>query len=326
MYIILLSGGSGKRLWPLSTDLRPKQCIQLLDDDTGAKEKISMIQRIWRQLEESNLSRNSIICTTNDQVEILKKQLGDVKIVIEPEGRDTFPAITLSCAYLKSKMRVSMDETVCIMPVDTFTEKSYFEVLQKLPEVLEKSNSEVALMGVKPIYPSSEFGYIVPKEIDGDNMIIDHFIEKPDENTAKDLIEKNAIWNCGVFCLKIGDVLRHCEEYKLPLDYDTIFRSYNQLPKRSFDYEVLEKSEKLSAMIFRGKWKDLGTWKSFLSEIPSNAIGNVLMSNSCHNTNVINETNIPIITVGTEDLVIVASENGILVSNKEQSKNIKNLL
>lgn len=322
MYVVLLSGGSGKRLWPLSNSLRSKQYIKLLNKEK-TNEHCSMVQRVWEQLEAAGLSEKSIICASKGQVEILRSQLGEINIAVEPERRDTFPAAALSCAYLKSKMGADNDDTVCIIPVDPYTENLYFETLKKLPQVLEKSNSEITLMGVKPTEPSTKFGYIVPASSEDGYITVESFIEKPYKTTAERLTKKGALWNCGVFCLKIGDIFSRCESYGVRPDYDYMFRHYEKLPRISFDYEVLEKAEKLSAVGFEGVWKDLGTWNSLSEEMSTNAVGNVIIDQSCVNTHVINELDIPVVTMGTKDMIAVASLDGILISDKGESMKVK---
>lgn len=324
MYTVLLSGGSGKRLWPLSNSLRSKQYIKLLSKE-NSDEQCSMVQRVWDQLENSGLAEKSIICASKGQVEILTSQLGNVNIAVEPDRRDTFPAAALSCAYLKSKMGADEDDTVCIIPVDPYTEQLYFETLKKLPCVLEKSGAEVVLMGAKPDRPSLKFGYIVPKEVKDDYIVVDSFTEKPDRKTAEKLIKKGAVWNCGVFCLKIGDILKRCESYGVQTDYDSMFANYDKLPKISFDYNVLEKAERLAAVSFGGVWKDLGTWNTLSEEMSTQSVGEVLIDGSCENTHVVNELDVPVVTMGAKDMIVVASFDGILISDKASSPKIKDI-
>lgn len=325
MFIVLLSGGSGTRLWPLSNSLRSKQYIKLLSTEES-NERCSMVQRVWKQLESADLSDKSIICASKGQVEILNSQLGNINIAVEPFRRDTFPAVALSCAYLKSKMGAGDDDVVCIIPVDPYTERLYFETLKTLPDVLERSGAEVTLMGARPDHPSSKFGYIVPRSTEDGYINVDSFTEKPDRETAKSLIEKGAVWNCGVFCLKIGNILKRCEPYGIPKDYEQMFSNYEKLPKISFDYEVLEKSQKLSAVAFDGLWKDLGTWNTLSEEMSANAVGKAVLDDSCENTHIINELGIPVVAVGAKNMVVVASFDGILISDKSQSPRIKDFV
>ena len=323
MYVILLSGGSGKRLWPLSNDLRSKQYIKILKDEKSGT-NCSMIQRVWGQLKEEELTDNSIICASIAQIDSIKSQLGDVKIAKEPDRRDTFAAIALSCAYLKSKAGAKKDDAVCVIPVDPYTDQSYFKILKTLEGVLEKTKAEVVLMGATPTYPSSKYGYILPKK-DGDDYIeVKGFKEKPTEEEATILIEQGSLWNCGVFCFQLKTILNKLSHYGLSPEYKEIFNNYDKLPKISFDYEVLEKSPHLVAVPFLGMWKDLGTWNTLTEEMENSTLGYV-KEDSCENTNIINELEVPVIAMGLKDTIVVASLDGILVSDKHQSSYIKDV-
>ena len=325
MYIVLLSGGSGKRLWPLSNALRSKQYIKLLQDPISGK-PCSMIQRVWGQLTASRLADNSIICASKAQVEIIRSQLGNVGIAVESSPRDTFPAVALSCTYLKDKLGASETDVVCIIPVDPFTDTTYFETLKKLPKVLASSGAEIALMGAMPTDPSSKYGYIVPAEDRGMYFRVDSFREKPDEATARSLIDKGALWNCGIFCLRIGDILKRLQKYEAPANYDNLYEQYELLPRTSFDYEVLEKAHNLAAVGFYGLWKDLGTWNALSEEMRQTSIGNCIMDASCQSTHVVNELDIPVVTAGAKNLMVVASYDGILIADKEETPRIKELV
>ncbi len=328
MYTVLLSGGSGKRLWPLSNDLRSKQYIKVISNEGGNNKPCSMIQRVWGQLGEAELADKSIITASKGQVEIIKSQLGeDVNIVIEPERRNTFPAVAISCAYLKTVLKASDDETIVILPVDPYTDNGYFEKLKTLETILKVSKAEIVLMGAKPTQPSSKYGYIVPKqhtlEVNLSYIEVKGFTEKPTVSLAKELIEEGALWNCGVFGFRLGTILSKIKNYGLNGDYYEMFNHYERLPKISFDYEVLEKSQNIVAVEYDGVWKDIGTWNALSEQMFDHSIGNVIIHDSCENTNVINELRMPIVVIGTKDIVISASVDGILVSDKQQSTRIK---
>lgn len=325
MYTVLLSGGSGKRLWPLSGPMRSKQYLMFLKDArTG--EPCSMVQRVWAQLEKADLAGSCVICADGTQTELLRKQLGDVRISEEPEGRDTFPAVALSCAYLKSRMHAKDDDIACILPVDPYTEQSYFETLKLLPSVLESSGASIALMGVRPSAPSGKYGYIVPAVHEDGYFRVRCFQEKPGEEQARDLIARGALWNCGVFCLKIGTVLDKLAGWGLPGDYDELYRAYGRLPAVSFDYEILEKSKDLVAVPFDGMWKDLGTWGAFTEIMEQPAQGECFIDSSCSRVQVVNETQIPVVALGLEDQMVVASYDGILVTDKNHSARLKQIV
>ena len=147
MQLILLSGGSGKRLWPLSNDTRSKQFLPLLASPNGGVE--SMIQRVVRQIRESKLTDNITFATNSVQCDYIINQLGeDVSVVTEPERRDTFPAIALASSYLSKEKKCSSDEVVVIMPCDVYTESSYFATIGKMVETVEKNVADLVLMGI----------------------------------------------------------------------------------------------------------------------------------------------------------------------------------
>lgn len=325
MYYALLSGGSGKRLWPLSNDARPKQYIKLVNRETNTMERCSMLQRVWEQLSEADMAGNTIITAGEEQKELIQSQVPGVRIAIEPAGRDTFGAVLLSCAYLHSHMGAGREDYVAVMPIDPYTEGAYFETVKGLEQVMESSGGEIGLLGAVPSYPATKYGYMLPGVQKEGYFWVQSFVEKPDENQAEELLKKGALWNCGVFCLKIGDVLKRAKLYGVPEDYEGLCKEYEKLPRISFDYEVLEKSNKIAAVEFRGFWKDLGTWDAMADQMSTDIVGNAVMDDTCRNTQVINGLSMPILAVGTRDLVIAASQDGILVTDKNEAARVKEL-
>ena len=161
MHLVLLSGGSGKRLWPLSNEARSKQFLRLLPSDDGRKE--SMVQRVYRQIRKAGIDAPIIVTTSEIQVSPIRSQLGDdVEVVAEPVRRDTYPAIVLAAYYLKYKKQCDRDEIVIVLPVDPYAELGYFEALNKMGRNVEKGISDLVLMGIQPTYPSEKYGYILP--------------------------------------------------------------------------------------------------------------------------------------------------------------------
>ncbi len=323
LHIIMLSGGSGKRLWPLSNDLRSKQYIKVISHEDNSDKACSMVQRVWHQLEKANLNKNCIITASKGQVEIIKSQLGNVDIAVEPERRDTFPAIMLSLSYLKSKLSAKDNDVVAVIPVDPYTQQEYFEVLSSLEGVLDKSGAEIALMGATPSEPSEKFGYIVPEKDYDDWLSVSHFEEKPSPERAEELIKTGALWNCGVFCFRVGSLIKKLKEYGLSESYEDVYKNYGKLPKTSFDYAVLEKAKSICVAKLNTMWKDLGTWNALCEQMNRRSIGNAVIHESCSNTNILNELDIPIVAMGTKDTIISASFDGILVSDKNTSTRIK---
>lgn len=325
MKLILLSGGSGKRLWPLSNDTRSKQFLKMLETEEGTKE--SMVQRVWGQLEAVGLASSSTIATSKLQKEMIHNQLGlDIPIVTEPERRDTFPAIALAASFLYSEKEIDRDEVIVVLPVDPYVEDEFFHKVKELEALVKESKSDLALIGVKPTYPSSKYGYIVPKDQTTDYIEVDRFTEKPTEEQAASLIEDNALWNCGVFAFRLGYILDILAEKEWPLDYRSLKAQYHTLPKISFDYEVVEKAQKIVALPYAGYWKDLGTWNTLTEEMATSLLGKGVISNDSVNTHLINELDIPVTIIGGRDLVVAVSPDGILVSDKASSPQIKELI
>ncbi len=329
MKIVLLSGGSGKRLWPLSNDLRSKQFLPLLKGLDGSAE--SMVQRVWGQLEKAGLADGSCISTSRAQVEVLQSQLGhDVPIIIEPERRDTFPAIALAATYLYSIVGVSLNEVVAIMPVDPYVDDSFYNAVKGLEAVVTRSEAELALIGVVPDHPSENFGYIVPKpnnSLSGQEKFhqVNSFKEKPRREEAAALIEQGALWNCGVFAFRLNLIINLLISMNLPIQYDEMVKQYRKLPKNSFDYEVVEKLSRMVVTPYQGVWRDLGTWNTLTDEMEDSVIGKGIVTEDCKNTHLINELDIPITVMGLSGIVVAASPDGILVSEKSVSSRIKDV-
>jgi len=321
MNIILLSGGSGKRLWPLSNDIRSKQFIKIFKTEDGDYE--SMVQRVYRQICTVDSDANVTIATSKTQISSIHNQLGDnVGISIEPCRRDTFPAIALASAYLRDVRGVSEEEAVVVCPVDPYVEEDYFEALKCLGEQAEKGEANLVLMGIEPTYPSEKYGYIIPQSTANVSDVLT-FKEKPDVETAKDYIKQGALWNGGVFAYKLKYVLDKAKEMIGFTDYQDLFDRYDTLTKISFDYAVVEKESKIQVMRFAGQWKDLGTWNTLTEAMGEKSVGEAIMNESCENVHIVNELGVPVLAMGLHDVVISASPEGILVSDKEQSSYIK---
>ncbi|EKN64172.1 sugar phosphate nucleotidyltransferase [Schinkia azotoformans] len=329
MQVVLLSGGSGKRLWPLSNETRSKQFLKVLQDSEG--KNISMVQRVWGQLINVGLASQTIIATSKSQVDILQNQLsvGPNSLVIEPSRRDTFAAIALASTYLYSVKGICPDEVVIVLPVDAFVENSFFERMKELEDIILHSNANLALLGVKPTYSSTKYGYIIPEKVFHNDSAIpflaSEFIEKPNESTAERLIEKGALWNCGVFAFKLSYLQSILQENNLPIHYNELLKQYNEIPCTSFDYAVVEKENKIATLPYEEDWKDIGTWNTLTEEMNSKIIGKGNVSQDSVNTHLINELDIPIAILGITDAIVAASPDGILVSSKAKSSNIKSM-
>lgn len=322
MNIVLLSGGSGKRLWPLSNNARSKQFLKVLTDENGNKE--SMVQRVFRQIRRMDADVYVTITTSVSQLDSIRSQLGnEVDVVTEPDRRDTFPAIMLAAAYLYYEKNCGLDEPVIIMPVDPYTEQEYFETIKRMEQAVKDNAADIVLMGIDPTYPSEKYGYILPKvAVSGTYAAVERFIEKPKLSEASELLTRGALWNGGVFALRLGYLIRRLEAEYGPTSFRALRDRYHDLKKISFDYEVVEKTESIAVVPFRGMWKDMGTWNTLSEEIDTD-IGSVVRGEGTEGTQIINELNIPLVALGAKNMVIAASHDGILVTGKNESSYMK---
>ena len=331
MNIVLLSGGSGKRLWPLSNDIRSKQFIKIFrkpdhaipmgTEYTGDYE--SMVQRVYRQIRTVDADATVTIATSKSQVSAIHNQLGmDVGISVEPCRRDTFPAIALATSYLHDVQGVGLDEAVVVCPVDPYVNDDYFVALKELWELAQAGTANLVLMGIDPTYPSEKYGYIIPSSKDRVAKV-ETFKEKPDAATAQKYIDAGGLWNGGVFAYRLRYVLDRAHELIDFTDYEDLFAKYDTLTKISFDYAVVEHEKDIAVLRFAGDWKDLGTWNTLTEAMEETTVGDAQLNDTCENVHVINELGVPILVMGGRNMVVSASPEGILVSDKEQSSYIK---
>lgn len=321
MNIVLLSGGSGKRLWPLSNDIRSKQFIKIFKTENGEYE--SMVQRVYRQIRSVDEEAAVTIATSKTQVSAIHNQLGStVGICVEPCRRDTFPAIALVTAWLHDVKKISEAEPVVICPVDPYVNRDYFTALGELGRLAEEKRANLLLMGIEPTYPSEKYGYVIPENEEAVSRV-STFKEKPDLETAREYIRQGALWNGGVFAFRLGYMLKKAHELISFEDYWDLYSRYDTLKKISFDYAVVEKEKDIQVMRFAGQWKDLGTWNTLTEAMEEAGVGKVLFGDACENVHVVNELDVPVLCMGLKNAVISASPEGILVSDKEQSSYIK---
>ena len=320
MNIILLSGGSGKRLWPLSNDIRSKQFIKIFKTDNGYE---SMVQRVYSQIKRTDPEGSITIATSRSQVSSIHNQIGDdVGISVEPCRRDTFPAIALATAYLHDIKKMSEDDAVVVCPVDPYVDDSYFSCVKSLYESAKSGEKNLVLMGIQPTYPSEKYGYIKPIQDNQGNWEW-CFTEKPTKEKAEEYISAGALWNGGVFAYKLSYVLGKAKDLLGSCDYNTLYTRYVDLKKISFDYAVVEHETSIEVLRYSGQWTDIGSWNTLTEAMSENIIGDAMMDEECHNVHIINELDVPILAMGVNDIIISASPDGILVSDKDRSGYLK---
>lgn len=329
---IILCGGSGTRLWPISRTLMPKQFVKLFKDE-GAD----------RSLFQLTVQRNSKICDMQfivsnteqyflsvDQLEELGKT--NNKYLLEPVGRNTAPAIALACLELDN------NEIVLVTPSDHLIkdENAYSKVLKKAKKLALEEN--LVTFGITPTFAETGFGYIEAKEYD-----VRAFHEKPNKETAESYLEAgNYYWNSGMFLFKAGVFLEELKKYD-PKLYENALAAFNNAPKEenlirikhddmlnipedSIDYAVMEKSQKVKVVPSNIEWSDVGSFDSLYEEMPQDTNGNT--TNDKHisidsKNNLIYGKDRAIATVDVEDLLIVDTGDALLVSKKGSSQKVK---
>ena len=329
---IILCGGNGTRLWPISRTLMPKQFVKLFDDS-------SLFQR--------TVERNSLLCQKQlivsnaeqyflaiDQLEELNSDARPSAFLLEPVGRNTAPALALACLMLDP------NEVVLVTPSDHLIkdQEAYDQILIHGKELAEQNN--LVTFGIAPQYPETGFGYI---EAEGEDVKAFH--EKPDAETAERYINAgNFYWNSGMFCFKAGVFLEELQKYALEIyetskiafehaKRDDIIRITHEdmlaIPEESIDYAVMEKSNKVKVVAADIGWSDLGSFDALYEEMPKDSNGNT-QNNDLYTVNAKNNfiysKERSVALVGVEDLIIVDTADALLISVKGVSSKIKEIV
>lgn len=303
MKIVLLSGGKGKRLWPLSTDSIPKQFIPLFNDN------FSMLTKTYNSILQYNNTDNIYIATGRGyKNEVLNQINGFNNFIIEPAYIGTFGAILNIAVYLSEIKKVSKDEIISVVPIDHDVDKEFYKILTLVEEKMKKTKNNICLVGIKPTFPSIHYGYI----LSSNNHVIS-FKEKPDIETATKLIANGALWNSGIINFRLEKIIEIAKKNLDYSSYDQFLNNYNLLPHQSFEYEVLEKEKNLLIVSSDSYWDDLGTWDRLSTKI----------SNPDEfNTNIINFEDKKIINEGIENAIIINTINGLKLVSKNNNNKI----
>ena len=327
MFGVILAGGSGSRLWPLSRELYPKQLLNLYAEK-------SLLQSTFERLNKFIPAENIISVTNSKHHANVKMQLGEMSensiILSEPISKNTAPAIALSVKYIIEN--TDEDEIVLVVPSDLLIEND-----EKFAQTVEEAKrfaqeGKIVTFGVKPDYPETGFGYICSE--DG-NVI--SFTEKPDKLTAQSFIEKgNYYWNSGIFMFKVSTIIQELEQYCPEIssvirniscaDKTAPFTEFEKMPCISIDYALMEKSKNIAMIELQSDWKDLGSWKSIYEVSPKDNNNNVfvghVLDKDSKNSFVYSSSKL-VATIGLEDTVIVETEDAILACKKDKTQEVK---
>ena len=328
MFGVILAGGSGSRLWPLSRELYPKQLLNLYSNE-------SLLQSTFERLNRFIPAENIISVTNAKHLSNVKMQLRSFcenpLILSEPVSKNTAPAIALSVKYIIENSE--NDETVVVVPSDLMIADS--DAFQKAVEEAQiyVQQGKIVTLGCKPTYPETGYGYI--KSVDG---IVQKFVEKPEMQDAVKFMEDNYFWNSGIFIFKISTIINeleiHCPDIARIIKGVSVsgmtvpFMEFDKMPVISFDYALMEKSKNLAMVELKSDWKDLGSWKSIYDVNPKDANNNVLIGHvideGSKNSLVYSSSKL-VATIGLEDTVVIETEDAILACKKDKAQEVKNI-
>lgn len=329
MFGVILAGGSGSRLWPLSRELYPKQLLNLYAEK-------SLLQSTFERLNKFIPAENIISVTNSKHSANVRMQLGELSensiILSEPISKNTAPAIALSVKYIFENSK--NDETVLVVPSDLLIEDNdkFIQTIQEAQKYVDEGF--IVTFGIKPTYPEIGFGYICAE--DGK---VKSFTEKPDVKTAqKYLNDGNYFWNSGIFMFKTSTILSECEHHCPEIakiiknincsDKNIPFTEFEKMPCISIDYAVMEKSKKLAMVELKSDWKDLGSWKSIYEVSPKDGNNNVfvghVLDKDSKNSFVYSSSKL-VATIGLEDTVVIETEDAILACKKDKTQEVKQI-
>ena len=335
MYGIILAGGSGSRLWPLSRELYPKQLLNLNSDK-------SLLQATFERLKQCMPEDKIISITNTKHTSNIKMQLSKLTtspvVLAEPVAKNTDPAIVLIAKYIMQNS--NSDPVIIVVPSDHLIQdsKGFLSTVKKGEKLAEKGY--IVTFGIQPNYPETGYGYINTSDKIDEGFLVKEFVEKPDFETAKKYLNaKTYFWNSGIFMFKAStlfeETLKHApeiakiaEKFDFSKNKDIPFIEFDKMPSISIDYAIMEKSNKIALVKLESDWNDLGSWQSIYDISKKDENGNVfvghVLDKDSKNSFVYASSKL-VATIGLEDTVIVETEDAILACKKDRTQDVKQI-
>ena len=334
MKAIILAGGAGSRLWPLSREEYPKQLIKLNDDN-------SLLQSTFLRLCHFVEAKDILAVTNVKHYSDVKMQLNlkdkNVKVLAEPMGRNTAPAI--ACALEYFTQLDNKDDIVLIVPSDSLIKdiKAFTETVKEAEKIAEKGY--IVTFGIKPTFPETGYGYIKTANRMDVGFKVDHFVEKPDIKTAEEYLKQgNYYWNGGMFMAKLSTLKNEFEKYApdicnclkdLKFDSETKqinYSIYEKMPSISIDYAIMEKSENIALVELKSDWNDLGSWQAIYKvkekDENNNVISGNVITNNVKNSFIFSQKELVAVS-DLENVIVVETEDAILACDMNKTQNVK---
>ena len=336
--VLIMAGGKGTRFWPKSTEEKPKQFINLIEDRT-------MIQLTVDRIKKLVPIEKIFISTGEKYIDLVKEQLPDLpekNIIVEPVGRNTAPCILLASLYIK---QIYDDCNIAVLPSDHLikNEIEFLNILKKANDFVEKNKESIVTIGITPDRPETGYGYIKYNKIEKNEVVkVDRFVEKPDLEKAKKYLEsKEYLWNAGMFIFNVDYMLKELENnynktfkllQQLPSIYDDNYGKilneiYPESENISIDYAVMEKSRNIYVIPSNFGWDDIGTWKSLERYIEKDEKGNLIKGQASiydSSNNVLYSGDKKIVVIGLDNIFCIESDDLIVVGPKEKIEELKN--
>ncbi len=334
---LIMAGGKGTRFWPLSTEEKPKQFLNLIGDDT-------MIQMTVKRILPIIPIERIFICTCERYVGLVKKQLPklpDRNIIIEPEGRNTAPCIALSALVMK---RYYEDATMVVLPSDHLIkdENKFTNIIIEANEFLSENNNVILTLGMRPDRAETGYGYIKYGENVGNNVNkVEKFVEKPNKEKAEEYLALGKyLWNGGMFIWKADTIISEIKKY-IPNTFEAlkcietvneeqlqelINNNYRNTDEISIDYAILEKSNDIYVIPSEIGWDDIGSWRSIERYRQKDEKGNIITINTQvieSEQNMVINNKKRVVMIGVENILTIEKRDTIFVVNKNCMDNLK---
>jgi len=341
MKALILAGGSGTRLWPLSRSNFPKQFLKLTGNESLLRQTVERLLGVF--------SFDDIVVMTNSDYKFyVKSDLREIKhVILEPEGRNTAPAIALGLKYCMERLGCNEEEVLFVFPSDhVIRPVDQFIEYVKIAHGIAKQGRLVTF-GIKPDRPETGYGYIKASKqqvvaagfslrSEKDYFSVEKFVEKPDEVTVRQYLkEGNYYWNSGIFAFSIRTMLEEFEKYSPPIrkmlemNYDEVVKQFSQMPNISIDYAVMEKSDRVAMIPLNLYWNDVGSWDSLHDLLSQDEDGNAaigdVMTLDTKNCLIYGSKRL-LSTIGLEDCLIVETDDAVLIAKKGEAWKVREIV